>query len=82
MKISMPKKDGHHNDSIEYYAELRDLYKIRDDLWQLKITVPKITIYDNLYISMNDEEVDFLLQEMHRYRELKSVPIDRDGEQA
>jgi len=80
MKISMPQKDGHHNDSIEYFAELRDLSQIRDDLWQLKITIPAITIYDNLWMSFNDEEIDFLLQEINRYRKVADIPSNNGKE--
>lgn len=69
MKISMPQKDGHHNDSIEYFGELRDLSKIKEDHWQLKITIPEITIYDNLWIKLSEEEIDFLEQEIKRYRQ-------------
>ncbi len=67
MKISMPQKDKHHNESVTLFGELRDLTKFEEDHWQLKISVPEITIYDNLWLTMTDEEIDFLEQEMQRY---------------
>ena len=71
MKISMPQKEGHHNSSIEYFAELRDLSHIRDDLWQLKITIPEITIYDNLWLSFSDEDIDFIEKQIKEHRNRK-----------
>jgi len=69
----MPQKDKAHNESIVYHGELRDLHKFRDDMWQLKISISEITILDNFYATMTEEEIDFLLQEICRYRELKVV---------
>jgi len=67
LKISMPQKNKHHNESVTLFGELRDLTKFKEDHWQLKITVPEITIYDNLWLTLTDEEIDFLEQEMQRY---------------
>ena len=68
----MPRKDKHHNESIEYFGELRDLTRFKEDHWQLKISVPEITIYDNLWLTLSEEEIDFLEQEIKRYRGSKN----------
>ena len=80
MKISMPQKDGHHNDSITYFGELRDLTKFDEDHWQLKISIPEITIYDNLWIKLSEEEIDFLEQEINRYRKVAPIISNTDKE--
>jgi len=66
--ISIPQKNKHHNESIEYFGELRDLTRFKENHWQIKISVPEITIYDNLWLTLNDEEIEFLKQEIGRYR--------------
>lgn len=66
MRIHLP------NSKEPIYGELRDLEKFRDDLWQLKITVPSLSIIDNLYISLSEEEIDFIEQEIRRYRPSRS----------
>lgn len=68
MRISIPQKDGYHKDSIVYFGALRDLRKLKEDQWKLKISVPEITRYDNLWITLSDEEIDFLEQEIRRHR--------------
>jgi len=73
MRLSIPQKNKMHNKSRIYYGELRDLQKFDEDKWQLKISIPKITIYDNFYATLTEEEIDFILQEICRYRELTVV---------
>jgi len=76
MRISMPQKDKHHNESIVYYGLLRDLFKRKEDQWILKISISEITILDNFYATMTEEEIDFLLQEICRYRKLTVSKVE------
>lgn len=70
MRISIPQKNKMHNESHIYNGELRDLQRFKEDHWQLKISIPDITIVDNFYATMTEEEIDFILQEICRYRNL------------
>lgn len=78
MRISIPQKEKHHDEPIVYHGELRDLHKFNDDRWQLKISIPEITIYDNFYATLTEEEIDFILQEICRYRGL-TINSDKGG---
>ena len=73
MRLSIPQKDKMHNKSKVYQGSLRDLHKFEEDQWQLKISIPEITIYDNFYATMTEEEIDFILQEICRHREITVV---------
>jgi hypothetical protein len=44
----------------ELEGELRDLSKIDEDKWELKITMPGVSMYSNLYIRLSDEEIEAL----------------------
>jgi len=81
MRISIPQKDKHHNESIVYHGELRDLHKFRDDMWQLKISIPEITILDNFYATLTEEEVDFILEMILRQRSLAVVSKESTDKQ-
>ena len=56
MKIHVPRTPKNLNPPI-YEGILRQIDKIRDNLWQVKITVPEYSIIDNLWLALDDEEM-------------------------
>ena len=59
MRIHLPRGERREEPKI-YRGVLRDIKKFGEDLWQIKITVPALSIVDNMYLSLDEEEIKFL----------------------
>lgn len=61
MRFFFPKNQAKNiGPGSEIEGELRDLTKVDNDKWELKITMPGVSMYDNLYVSLSDEEIEAL----------------------
>lgn len=63
MRIHLPRKDR-KDEPIIVEGLFRELWKVHNDLWQLKITVPELSVIDNLYIGLSDEEIACLKRDI------------------
>lgn len=52
----MPRKKAGEKTKI-YSALLRNIEKI-EDKWEVKITVPELSQIDNLYLELDDEDME------------------------
>jgi hypothetical protein len=66
MRISLPSKTGKVEKPNPLFGQLRDVFRYTsveyegENRWQIKITVPGLSMTDNLYLTLDDEEIEFL----------------------
>jgi len=69
MRVHWPRTTSKPDDSIIANGVLRDVWNVRDDLWQIKVSLPKISMVDNLYLSLNDQEIEMIVDEWRTFKE-------------
>ena len=64
MRIHMPRyrKNGKLVRPRPFHGVLRDVVKIRDDLWEVKITT-ELSNIGNLYLALDDSEMEVFIKE-------------------
>jgi len=67
MRIHMPRRPNELEIEENYYGVLRELKKHRrvnddriENQWVLKITLPRRSNVDNMYLTMDDQEIEYI----------------------
>lgn len=67
MRVHMPRR--HHLEANEnYYGILRQVSRHGKDLWEIKVTIPGRSNVDNMYLTLDDEEIERLENQINQIR--------------